>query len=256
MRKQIIMLAVLLMPLSALAQSDASKRLELGARLGAGLMYVITDSGHDIYPSNGGFGGVLSFDLAYNLSGNLYIHSGLGLDYRLFLVYEEYDTGVDVDVLDADDAARYEGLTYEDASWNYYQAFVLEIPLLLQWRFPGILFVEAGALVDLQLASLSDGRMGSVYEDDDGRKKNINKIFDVSVVAGIGHKFTSGLSVDFRIAYQLTNLVDLDEYGVYVTENVIEVSSDGNTSISKINFDSFGSYYNLLKLQIGVGYWF
>lgn len=60
MRKFIIMLMLFSMATFAAAPQ---KSLELGARLGASLMYLTTDSEEDIYPSNGGFGAALSFDL-------------------------------------------------------------------------------------------------------------------------------------------------------------------------------------------------
>ncbi|MCQ2091142.1 MAG: hypothetical protein MJY85_00530, partial [Fibrobacter sp.] len=93
MRKLMILLAVMLIPLNAFAEGNNSSnlfnKLEFGTRFGAGLMYVITDSEKDYYPSNGGPWGSLSFDVAYGLTENLYLHSGVGLDYRIFFVYIE-----------------------------------------------------------------------------------------------------------------------------------------------------------------------
>lgn len=246
MRKLIIMLAVLLMPWGAFA----SNALELGVRLGADIMYVVTDSDHDIYPSNGGFGGALSFDVAYGLTKNLYVRSGVGVDYRMFMVTVEEDLSY-----------CYPGTTdcgessEADSDIEYYQALFVEIPLLLQWRIPDVVYFEGGLLADVKIFSKAKGNMNSVQDDSDN-SYDYNKGYGFSVVAGVGHKFKSGLSLDFRTSFQFTDLVDADAIGVWESPNMIVVGPDGIGGPMPYECDPYGSYYKLLKFQVGVGYWF
>lgn len=226
MRKFIIML--MLLSVAAFAAAP-QKPLELGARLGASLMYVTTDSEEDIYPSNGGFGAALSFDVAYGFTDRLYLHSGLGVDFRGFAA-SVTESAVKVGCL--------EGCSYETTEdLKYSLTWALEMPLLLQWRIPGIAFFEAGAVFDVQVATKGNG---TVNETPDS-VEDLNHTFGVSLAVGIGHKFNSGLSLDFRILYQLTDLIDADAFGNFDLDE---------------KFVPYGSYYNLLKFQIGVGYFF
>ena len=60
------------------------KRLHLGVRLGASDVGEMTDAPWGVYADRIGFGATLSFDVSYHISKNLYLHSGVGLDYRYF----------------------------------------------------------------------------------------------------------------------------------------------------------------------------
>lgn len=262
MRKLMIMLAVMLIPLNAFAEGNNSSsvfdKLEFGTRLGAGLMYVITDSEKNYYPSNGGPWGSLSFDVAYGLTENLYLHSGVGLDYRNIFVYVKEDSGCDCDYSDEEsDGVHDKGHSSSEhfEGFEYYQALHLEIPLLLQWRIPKILFVEGGTSFDLRIWSKEKGRSGA--KNRDGEKIDINKIFGASVVAGIGHQFANGLFIDFRALFRVNDLIDADKFKGYISESWTETDMDGNSVISWKNYtETYGSYYKLLKFQLGVGYWF
>ncbi len=242
MRKLIIMLAVMLFPLNAFAEGDNSSnvfnKLELGTRFGAGLMYVITDSEEDIYPSNGGLGGTLSFDVAYGFTNRLYLHFGLGLDYRNSFVHNEYDYGYPVDsgevtegVDFVEDSHEKTHHSYHEEKWDYYQSLSLEIPLLLQFRIPGVLFVEGGTSFDVLFWTKSKGNMGIVQRGGD-EVMDLSNGFGVNVIAGFGHRFANGLFVDFRTSFRINDLIIADRP------------------------EPYGSYYKLLKFQLGVGYWF
>lgn len=229
MRKLVIALIVMALVSGAFA-GEKLKSLELGARLGANFMYVITDSEVDPYPSDGALGGTLSFDVAYGLTSHLFIHSGIGLEYRLFMVFES----VDETPLGCEENCDYKTVS-ED--FEYFMEWLVEMPLLLQWRVPGIAFFEAGALFDLLVDSKGHGPVKGTAD----WVEDLNNSFGVSLVAGIGHKFDIGLSIDFRALFQLTDLLEADGLGF--------LDIDGN-------FVPSGSYYKLLKFQLGFGYWF
>lgn len=262
MRNVVAFIFALLMPLGAWAEASNSSssfdKLEFGTRLGAGLMYVITDSEKDYYPSNGGPWGSLSFDVAYGLTENLYLHSGVGLDYRNIFSYVEEDYGCDcVDRIEENESAHNKSHPNSDhfEGFEYYQALHLEVPLLLQWHILGVLFVEGGTSFDLRIWSKEKGRSGA--ENRDGEKIDINKIFGASVVAGIGHQFANGLFIDFRAIFRVNDLIDADKFKGYISESWTETDMDGNSVISWKNYtETYGSYYKLLKFQLGVGYWF
>lgn len=262
MRNVVAFIFALLMPLGAWAEASNSSssfdKLEFGTRFGAGLMYVITDSETDYYPSNGGPWGSLSFDVAYGLTENLYLHSGVGLDYRNIFVYVEEDFGCDCDYSDEEsDSVHDKGHSISELfeGFEYYQALHLEIPLLLQWRIPEILFVEGGALFDVRIWSKEQGHHGA--ENSDGEKIDINKILGVSVVAGIGHRFSNGLFIDFRTSFRINDLIDANEFvdWTFVTAQTLEKDENDISDYDVIS-RPYGSYYKLLKFQLGVGYWF
>lgn len=262
MRSMVAFIFALLMPLGAWAEASNSSssfdKLEFGTRFGAGLMYVITDSEKDYYPSNGGPWGSLSFDVAYGLTENLYLHSGVGLDYRNIFVYVKEDYGYDcVDLIEENESAHNKSHPSSDhfEGFEYYQALHLEVPLLLQWRIPEILFVEGGASFDFRIWSKEKGRSG--VENRDGEKIDINKIFGASVVAGIGRQFSSGLFIDFRALFRVNDLIDADKFKASISESRTETDMEGHSVTSRNNYTvNYGSYYKLLKLQLGVGYWF
>ncbi|MCQ2090850.1 MAG: PorT family protein [Fibrobacter sp.] len=259
MRNVVAFIFALLMPLGAWAEASNSSssfdKLEFGTRLGAGLMYVITDSEKDYYPSNGGPWGSLSFDVAYGLTENLYLHSGVGLDYRNIFVYVEREFGCDYDAFEEENESYHHSISGHSEGFEYYQALHLEIPLLLQWHILGVLFVEGGTSFDLRIWSKEKGRSGA--ENRDGEKIDINKNFGASVVAGIGHQFSSGLFIDFRALFRVNDLIDADKFKAYISESWTETDMDGNPVISWKNYtETYGSYYKMLKFQLGVGYWF
>lgn len=229
--RNIVIMLVLLASLCAFAEASPQK-LDLGVRLGANLMYVHTDSEEDIYPSNGGFGAALSFELAYGFTDNFYVHSGIGVDFRSFFGNESGDESAPGCVGEC---------AHETFSENreYFLAWLLEMPVLLQWQFPGVLFVEAGAVFDVMVDSETQGNMGAIRVEEDV-SCDFNNSFGVSLVVGAGHKFDFGLSLDFRILYQVTDLVESENVGYFEDETLVP----------------YGSYYRLLKFQLGVGYWF
>jgi len=298
MRKLMSVLTMLLLPLGAFAGTATDNSLTLGTRLGAGLFYVVSDADANIYPSEGGLNGSLSFDVAYNLTGNLYLHSGLGLSYLNSFVYEEESSYCCVAPLDtvndnsSSDGREVDFHGYSSGGyWKYYQSLSLEIPLLVQWRIPGILFLEAGVSVDVIVWSKTHGSMGIIqYKDEDSenvdgamgnvqhegdepvnidstlgnvqykREKSVNiaNSFGVNLIAGIGHKFDNGLFIDFRATFRLNDAIDADKFidrkvyswgGYEVDGNVVEGGSEDYS-------EPYGTYYKLLKFQLGVGYWF
>ncbi len=263
MRNVAAFIFALLMPLGAWAEASNSSssfdKLEFGTRLGAGLMYVITDSEKDYYPSNGGPWGSLSFDVAYGLTENLYLHSGVGLDYRIFFVYIEalagdvldYDVGEEQDAYDKCEGSVYCGREH----WEYNQTFLLNIPVLLQWRIPHILFFEAGIVFDLLLGTIEnqdDGWRGEPYRNRDEESR-----LGVNVAMGIGHQFKSGLFIDFRTLFRVNDLIDADKFADSYFIPVQEFDGDGNVVFDFMDYsEPYGSYYKMLKFQLGVGYWF
>lgn len=63
------------------------------------------------------------------------------------------------------------------------------------------------------------------------------RAFGFSVAAGLGHRFDMGLSIDFRFAYQFVDMIDPNTYLYY-------------------DDTPLGTYYRLMKFQLGVSYWF
>lgn len=251
-------LAALLLsvPLVASAASNGSP-WKLGARLGTGFVDVLTDADWDIYsgyeteedtPLLGG-DLALSFDVALNVVQNLYLHSGVGLDFRYMFSYceEMYMEGTHAN-----------GSQCEDRTSLFY----LEIPLMAQWKIPDILFLEVGPVFDILLYANEDSyspkqSVASKYNFYENRR------FGAGIVAGLGHEFSSGLSVDFRVTYQFTDLVDVDrEKAPEHISNGITLEKEldnGEKVVTKIPSpldEECGSYYKLLKFQLGVGYWF
>lgn len=235
MRNVAAFVFALLMPLGAWAEASnssiVSSKLELGTRFGAGLMYVISDSEDDVYPSNGGLGGTLSFDVAYGLTEKLYLHSGVGLDYRNIFVYVEREFGCDYDAFEDENESYHHSISGHSEGFEYYQSLQLEIPLLLQWRIPRILFVEGGASLDVLFWNKTKGNMGAVLRGGDV-VMDLSNGFGVNLIAGFGRQFANGLFLDFRTSFRINDLIVADRP------------------------ESYGSYYKLLKFQLGVGYWF
>lgn len=247
MRKIIMMLILLLTWTMASAQSGLPKNLSLGARLDVGLMGILSDAEIDVYPSNGGLGGTLSFNVAYRLAGNFYVHSGLGLDYRNYFVFFEQDYYCDCMFEDEETGEMYVPAGYTKTSSEMYQQFFLEIPILAQWRIPGIIFAEAGVVLDLMLADVYSSDYSWEVDGD-----TFNNLYGVSLAAGIGHAFDSGLFLDLRVTYQLTDLINSSK----LIHNYADEWNDGDNDGYEELLETVGSYHNLLKIRLGVGYWF
>ncbi|SHH12741.1 Outer membrane protein beta-barrel domain-containing protein [Fibrobacter sp. UWH9] len=254
MRKLVAVLVIML-SLNAMA-ATLSEKLGLGARFGMGLMWTKTDAVPDIYPSNGGVYGTLSFDFAYGLTDHFYLHSGIGLDYRNYSVYTSVDCGEMVAPLDSETGEVLGEMCHADCGYDGYemlQQYFIEIPIFAQWRIPGILFVEGGVVLDFMVAKTYDYYTTEFKEQalDHGRN------YGVSLAAAVGHVFDFGLFVDLRASYQLTDLVDADKVRYKYGYGWGSVDVDGNVeSYYKEASTAIGSYYKLLKIQLGIGYWF
>ena len=224
-----------------------------GVRLGAQISNLITDAHWGPYPDISGPGGMLSVDFSHGFTDNFYLHTALGLDYRNFYTYGEI--GIP--------CASLEGEEPCGGSWEGYDRktlLYLEVPVMAQWH-TSVVFVEAGPVIDVMLYSDEDhilperfrSQSDACYED---------KRFGAGVVAGVGHVFDFGLSIDARVSFQFTDVVSGDKKCLTAHSEESELRVDvetGDTTVAKIwETDEYmgGSYYKLLKYQIGIGYWF
>ena len=240
--------AILLAGVPLFAKDDsASRKLDMGVRLSGGSVGIVTDSEWDYYTNGVGDAVTFSFDIAYRLSPKIYLHSGLGLDFRYFSSYVEMGNNCDGSC----------GGTWKGDEWD--ALFYLEIPMLAQLRIPGILFLEAGPFVNVFLTKKEE-LIGP------GRSLN-NKCYDESPLGagaslGIGHVFDNGFFIDLRLTYQFTDIADTqvtcDAQVIQMGESHRDSESGEDTMLvlyeEPDNWD--GSYIMLNKLQLGIGYWF
>jgi hypothetical protein len=226
--------AILLAGVPLFAKDDsASRKLDMGVRLSGGSVGIVTDSEWDYYTNGVGNAITLSFDMAYRLSPKFYLHSGLGLDFRYFSSYVEMGN-------DCDGSC---GGTWKGDEWD--ALFYLEIPMLVQFRIPGILFLEVGPFVNVFLAKKEElvgpGRyLNNQYYDE--------MLFGAGAALGIGHVFDNGFFIDLRLTYQFTDVAD--------TERICLAQRLQSEENSREPDKRDGSYIMLNKLQLGIGYWF
>ena len=246
-------LAVSLPLLVHAAERPGGKPLDVGVRLGAQISNLMTDANWGPYPDISGPGGVLSVDVAFPVSEHFYIHSAIGLDNRNFFTYGEI--GIPCAALEGEEPC---GGYWEGYDVNSF--FYLEIPVMAQWR-TSALFLEAGPVFDVMLFSDKEYVLPEKYRaQSDGCYED--KRFGAGVVAGVGHVFDFGLSIDARVSFQFTDLVEGDKKCLTMHSEEVEMRLDPQTgdATTKLLWESDeymgGSYYRMLKYQLGIGYWF
>lgn len=241
-------LAVCLPMLVHAAEKSDTKPFDVGIRLGAQVSNLMTDANWGPYPDISGPGGVLSVDFSHGFADNFYLHAALGLDFRTYYTHIEMSIACDGDCGGAWDGDE------------IYSFLYLELPVMAQWR-SSALFVEAGPVVDVMLFSDKEHVIPERYRaQSDGCYED--KRFGAGVSAGVGHVFGFGLSVDARVSFQLTDLVSGDRKCLTSHSEEVEMRFDIETeeTTTRVLWESDeymgGSYYKLLKYQIGIGYWF
>lgn len=244
-------LAVSLPLLVHAAERPDGKSFEVGVRVGAQISNLLTDAKWGPYPDISGPGGMLSFDVAFPVSEHFYIHPAIGLDNRNFFTYGEI--GIPCAALEGEEPC---GGYWEGYDVNSF--FYLEIPVMAQWR-TSALFLEAGPVVDILLRMNEDYILPEKYRND---RCYEDKRFGAGVVAGVGHMFDFGLSIDARVSFQFTDLVEGGKKCLTMHSEEVEMRFDPETeeTTTRVLWESDeymgGSYYKLLKYQIGIGYWF
>ncbi len=245
---RLFLLLLVCLPLLAWASEKSSDKFNIGVRLGAQIANLITDAHWGPYPDISGPGGVLSIDFSHGFADNFYLHTALGLDFRAY--YTHVEMGI---ACDGDCGGAWDG----DEIYSY---LYLEVPVMAQWR-TSVLFFEAGPVVDVMLLSDKEyviperyrGQSDGCYDD---------KRFGAGVVAGVGHVFDFGLSIDARVSFQFTDVVDGGKKCLTSHSEEVEMRFDPETeeTTTRVLWESDeymgGSYYKLLKYQIGIGYWF
>jgi hypothetical protein len=226
--------AILLARIPLFAEDvPASGNLDIGTRLSWGTVGIVSDSERDYYTNGVGDAVTFSFDIAYRLSPKIYLHSGLGLDFRYFSSYVEMGNNCDGSC----------GGTWKGDESD--ALFYLEIPMLAQLRIPGILFLEAGPFVNVFLTKKEElvgpGRYlnNQCYDE---------SLFGAGAALGIGHVFDNGFFIDLRLTYQFTDVADTERISLAQRLQLEENSREPD------KWD--GSYIMLNKLQLGIGYWF
>ncbi len=232
----------------AWASEKSSDKFNIGVRLGVQMANLMTDAERGPYPDIAGPGGVLSVDFSHVFADNFYLHTALGLDFRAY--YTHVEMGI---ACDGDCGGAWDG----DEIYSY---LYLEVPVMAQWR-TSVLFFEAGPVVDVMLLSDKEyviperyrGQSDGCYDD---------KRFGAGVVAGVGHMFDFGLSIDARVLFQFTDVVDGGKKCLTSHSEEVEMRFDPETeeTTTRVLWESDdymgGSYYKLLKYQFGIGYWF
>ena len=220
-----------------------------GVRLGAQISNLMTDAHWGPYPDISGPGGMLSFDVAFPVSEHFYIHPAIGLDNRNYFTYGEI--GIPCVALEGEEPC---GGYWEGYDVNSF--FYLEIPVMAQWR-TSALFLEAGPVVDILLHMNEDYILPEKHRND---RCYEDKRIGAGVAAGVGHMFDFGLSIDARVSFQFTDLVEGDKECLTSTRVESEMWEENGEIHTRVVSSSSeymgGSYYKLLKLQLGIGYWF
>ena len=241
---------LLCMPLLANAATDSATEnpLRFGTRLSLNSVGEITDASWGVFASGVGVGATFSLDASYRFLPWLYLHAGVGMDYRYF-VSDNQVFGLSCDGC-------------KDAYWdgeNKDYLLYLEIPLFVQAHIADIVYFETGPVFDFNLMRKSEFFLPKEHRTDKCQK---DRIFGAGISVGIGHVFSFGLFVDVRLSYQLTDVVTVDKkcdcYKVSGWSSRMDKES-GTESVEKLyefNDDFAGSYFLLNKIQLGIGYWF
>ncbi len=230
------------------ATAAADKPLRFGTHLNLNSVGEMTDAPWGVYADVVGYGATLSFDVSYHISKNLFLHSGVGLDYRYF-ASEDQELSID--------CAGGCGGAWKGKNKDY--LLYLEVPLLAQAQIPGIIYFEAGPVFDFLLMRKSEFFVPKEHRSD---KCHDDRFFGAGVSIGLGHTFSFGLFIDAHLSYQLTDVVSVDKtcgsYTISWGGSRIDNES-GKETVEKeeyIEESLVGSYYLFHKIQLGIGYWF
>ena len=119
---------VLLLAGGAESAAATDRPLRLGTHLNLSKVNEITDAPWGVYADGVGSGATLSFDVQYKFLPWLYLHSGIGLDYRYF-ASEHQEMSLECDCE--------RGGFWSGKNKDY--LLYLEVPLLAQAQIPGII---------------------------------------------------------------------------------------------------------------------
>lgn len=250
---RLVVVLLLCLPLLANAAESAvgvaAKPLRFGTHLNLNKVNEITDAPWGVYADGVGYGATLSFDVSYMFLNWLYLHSGVGVDYRYFTTDEQYvGIGCDGDC----------GGSWKGKNKDY--LLYIEVPLLAQAHIPNVLYFEVGPFFDFLLMRKSEFFVPKKYRSD---KCHDDRFFGAGISLGLGHVFSFGLFIDAHLSYQLTDVVSVDKTcGSYtVSWGSSRIDKESGKEVSEKN-DGYidesivGSYYLFNKIQLGVGYWF
>ena len=239
------------LPMFANAATDSAAYgpLRLGTRLSLNSVGEITDAPWGVYADGVGYGATLSFDVSYRLSERFALHSAVGLDFRYFATAEQ-EIGI---YCDGDCGGQWKGKDKDDLLY-------IDVPILVQFQIPEIVYFEAGPVFDFLLVRHSEFFVLKEYRQD---KCQNDRVFGAGVSFGAGHTFSFGLFVDVRISYQFTDVVSINEKCGSYTVREMRSHDDAPTGTEHsekmneyIDKNMVGSYYWMNKIQLGVGYWF
>lgn len=242
---------LLCMPQLANAATDSAAYgpLRFGTRLSLNKVGEITDAPWGVYADGVGYGATLSFDVSYRLSERFALHSAVGLDFRYFATAEQ-EIGI---YCDGDCGGQWKGKDKDDLLY-------IDIPILVQFQIPEIVYFEAGPVFDFLLVRHSEFFVPKEHRQD---KCQDDRFLGAGISLGAGHTFSFGLFVDMRISYQFTDLVAINEKCGSYTVSGMQSRRDAQTGAEHtetlyeyIDKSMVGSYYWMNKIQFGVGYWF
>jgi hypothetical protein len=243
------------------ANDAVNEPLRWGVHAGINKVNEVTDAPLGVYADEAGLGGTLSFNVLYRFSSRFSLHTGVGLDYRYFGSEKQFGS------LETENVVCLVGSPCGDdggiESWSGYNKdylLYLEIPLLVQFHIPDVLYFEVGPVFDFKLMRKMDYFEPIFFPEDRCQE---DRVAGAGVSVGFGHVFSSGLFIDAHFSFQLTDLVSIDKSCSNYTVTVWKTYLDRETgeAITEKDYDyiekiEVGSYFLLSKIQLGIGYWF
>ena len=212
--------AILLARIPLFAEDvPASGNLDIGTRLSWGTVGIVSDSERDYYTNGVGDAVTFSFDIAYRLSPKIYLHSGLGLDFRYFSSYVEMGNNCDGSC----------GGT---------------------WKGP---FVNVFLTKKEELVGPGRSLNNKCYDESlfgTGAALGIGHVFDNGIFVD--------LRLTYQFTDVVDTQVSCDAQVIQAGESRRDTESEEKTTtVMYEEPDKWdGSYIILNKLQIGIGYWF
>ncbi|MCQ2122622.1 MAG: PorT family protein [Fibrobacter sp.] len=245
------LIAVLILWFSSFVMAGFGN-FDIGARGSLSGMRIHTD-GPNIYSSEVAIGDGISLDLSYRFNDIVFLHSGVGVDYRKFSGYAGDPNKACFCPAEGPCDPCDDG---NGNPWKIDKFWFMEIPLFIQARSPTGSFIEGGLVFDVLMDHRTERRF--IYES--GEKESLashtNK-FGANIAVAMGNVFPSGFFVDFRLMYRLNDLVEAHSVCTDVTKTVWYYNSwDDVTEVTEQRRVYSATFYRMLKVQLGVGYWF
>ncbi len=185
------------------AASLSAQKTTFGAKAGLNFANVVDGTDSELFKSRTGFVG--GFYANFGLTNNLSIQPEL--------LYSSQGSKFKIDGITKDPSSGY---LFENLKFTYKTDY-LNIPVLLQYKITGGLYLQAGPQISFLVSQKVKIEAEAIYDsgftflgnpDSTEEKTNVNKSFDFGLATGLGYKFNSGLSIDARYNAGLTNIIN------------------------------------------------